>query len=461
MTDPTLLAGRYRLLERRDRAGTSWRSRDELLRRDVTISEVRLPPPGPYREWLLGQIRAASDLRHPGVTTLHDVIPAHDRFWLVMESVEGRSLLQSVRADGPLSDERAAEVGLRVLDALTAARERGIHLAATPDTVLLTPGGRVVLTGVAALATGDGFHDLGTTLFTAVEGRTPDTGERPVPVIGGGIPLASPSTGPVGTTGSGPLVPLVEELLAAAPGHRPDATSVRLTLERIAPGPADRPGHPVRPGPGGAARTRGGSNRALLVAAVLAVLLVAGGLAFWLRPRQAAEQAPVAAPIALPTAFSRAPDPCALLSAEQAAELEVDATPSGRKKDTCTWRTTGQPKNLTYTLTVSTFRLPSDKAAGQLYARFLKQERERTATAVGLPITFVRPAGPVTGIGSEAYASEGTNKLTYYSSVVFRTANLVTSVQYQRGIGEDGDGRTRKAAYTATRWVLEQLARTG
>nr|BFE86937.1 hypothetical protein GCM10020093_095380 [Planobispora longispora] len=45
MTDPNLLAGRYRLLERRDPAGASRRARDELLHRDVILSGVRLPPP--------------------------------------------------------------------------------------------------------------------------------------------------------------------------------------------------------------------------------------------------------------------------------------------------------------------------------------------------------------------------------------------------------------------------------
>ncbi|MFD0890502.1 serine/threonine protein kinase, partial [Streptosporangium algeriense] len=132
MTDvspgPGLLAGRYRLLERRDHTGASWRARDEVLGREVTIAEVRLPPPGPVRDRLLGQIRAAADLRHPGVTTLHDVISAPDRMWLVAEAVTGRSLVQIVRHEGPLPPERAAEVGLRVLDALTAAHERGVNL---------------------------------------------------------------------------------------------------------------------------------------------------------------------------------------------------------------------------------------------------------------------------------------------------------------------------------------------
>ncbi|GAA2991814.1 hypothetical protein [Streptosporangium longisporum] len=458
MTDPTLLAGRYRLLERRDHTGTTWRSRDELLRRDVTIAEVRLPPPGPYREGLLAQIRAAAGLRHPGVTALHDVIPGHDRLWLVMEAVEGRSLLQTVRADGPLSDERAAEVGLRVLDALTAAREQGVHLAATPDTVLLTRSGRVVLTGVVALATGDEFHDLGATLFTAVEGRTPGTGERPVPVIGDGTPLAAPATGPVGSTGSGPLVPLVEELLTSDSGHRPDATSVRLTLERIAPGAA--PG-PARSGPGRVGGIGAGSRRTLLAAVVaLAVLLVGGGLVVWLRPRPAEPAPATTAPVTLPTTFTREPDPCTLLSADQAATLELETTARKSGDRECRWNTdTRQPSNLRYTLRIFAARLPSDERAREVYARFLTQEQARTRTAAGLPLTVTRPATPVAGTGSEAYTVEGTNTLTYYSSTVFRAANLVVSVQYERGSAEDAGNSTREGVSTATRWVLEKLAR--
>ncbi|MFC7644796.1 hypothetical protein ACFQX6_31990 [Streptosporangium lutulentum] len=193
MSDSGLLAGRYRMLERRDPTGTSWRSRDELLHRDVTISEVRLPPPGPYRDRLLGQIRATAGLRHPGITALHDVVSTPDRMWLVLESVEGRSLLQTVRADGPFAPERAAEIGLRVLDALAAAHERGVHLAATPDAVLLTPGGRVVLTGIASPVPPDELRDLGVTLFAAVEGRMPDTGPHAGLRMADGTPWPIPS----------------------------------------------------------------------------------------------------------------------------------------------------------------------------------------------------------------------------------------------------------------------------
>ncbi|MEV4242424.1 hypothetical protein AB0J63_03330 [Streptosporangium canum] len=453
MSDPNLLAGRYRLLERRDRTGTAWRARDELLNRDVTITEVRLPPPGPHRDWLLGQIRTAADLRHPGVATLHDVISAPDRMWLVLESVEGRSLIQAVRSDGPLSSEHAAEIGLRVLDTLTAAHERGFHLAATPETVLLTPDGRVVLTGVADPVPAGDLRDLGATLFTAVEGRAPDTGSQAVPRMADGTPLAAPAPAPAaGPTGSGPLAPLVEGLLSADPAHRPDATSVRLSLERVAPYSA--------PHSAASRSTASRSRRGPLViaAAATAVAAVAAG-AFWLWPRPAAPAPTV--PVPLPASFAKAPDPCALISREQAAELSLNPLPSKEGPGRCAWKSdnTGQPTNMRYQLWIQTIRFSSGEKAHAGYTRFLKEDGGRTKTSTGLPLILTRPPKALPGIAAEAYTMEATNQLTYYTGVVFRAANLVVAVQYQRGGETDPRGETREAALRTGRWVLGSLSR--
>ncbi|GAA4232857.1 hypothetical protein FHR32_004398 [Streptosporangium album] len=444
MTDPNLLAGRYRLLERRDRMGTTWRSRDELLNRDVTIAEVRLPPPSPHRDWLLGQIRAASGLRHPGIATLHDVISAPDRVWLVLESVEGRSLVQTVRSDGPLSAGRAAEVGLRVLDALAAAHGRGVHLAATPETVLLASDGRVVLTGIVAPAPTGDLRDLGATLFTAVEGRSPDTGSQTVPHMPDGTPLAAlaPGSGTAAPPVEGPLAPLLEGLLADDPAHRPDATSVRLSLERLAPRPAAFPRRPL-----------------VVAVAAVAAVAVAAGAAFWFWPRPSGP-ARAAAPI--PTFFAKAPDPCALISKEQAAELWLDSGPSKEQADRCSWRSqdTGQPQSMRYVLWVEALRSSSGEKAHAAYLRFFRQEGERTKTSAGLPLTLVQPPKALPGVAAEAYTVEATNKLTYYTGVVMRAGNLVVVVQYQRNGESDPHGETREGALRTGRWVLETLSRT-
>ncbi|MFJ2032466.1 hypothetical protein [Streptosporangium sp. NPDC087985] len=446
MTDPSLLAGRYRLLERRDHTGTSWRSRDELLHRDVTIAEVRLPPPGPRRDRFLDQVRAASGLRHPGIATLHDVISAPDRIWLVLESVEGRSLIKTVRAEGPLSAERAAEVGLRVLDALAAAHGRGLHFAVTPETVLLASDGRVVLTGITDPVPASDLRDLGTTLFTAVEGRAPGTVQT-VPRLGDGTPMATltPGSGPPASLVKGPLAPLLEGLLAVDAAHRPDAASVRLSLERVAHRPAGFP------------------RRSLIVAtAAVTAVAVAVSAAFWFWPRPS-DPVPTAAPVTLPRFFAKAPNPCTLISKEQAAKLGLDPNPSKERADRCAWRSqdTGQPLSMRYQLWIQAPRYSSEEGAHADYTRFLRQENERTTTSVGLPLTLVQPPKPLPGVATEAYIAEATNKLTYYTEVVARAGNLVLSVQYQRGGESDPHGETRKGALQASRWILETLRGTG
>ncbi|MEV7005820.1 hypothetical protein [Streptosporangium sp. NPDC051022] len=445
MTDPNLLAGRYRLLERRDHTGTSWRSRDELLGREVTISEVRLPPPGPDHDHLLGQVRAAADLRHPGVTTLHDVISAPDRMWLVTEAVTGRSLIQTVRTEGPLAPDRAAEVGLRVLDALNAAHRRGVHLTATPDTVVLTPEGRVVLTAVPApfpALPADELRDLGTTLFTAVEGRAPDTGSQTVPRMPDGSPLADPgsvtATGGTtgGVTGSGPLAPLVEGLLAADPAHRPDVTSVRLALERVSPR-------------SGAARLR---IPLVIAAAVACALAVTGGV-LW-STRDTSPPPARVAPYVDPGPFARKPRLDRLFTAEQLARLGVKAKPSGLG-DELIWGTAngGDPGSLQRMLSVKQKLYPTAADASKAFANRFTSSGRMAGTKDGSTQTAPRK---IDGLGNEAFSGEVVNA-GHGVTVIVRVNNLIISVQYQNNAGGPEED-IRQGARTAAGWAVEALS---
>ncbi|MEV8631186.1 hypothetical protein AB0395_05965 [Streptosporangium sp. NPDC051023] len=437
--DPNLLAGRYRLLARRDHTGTSWRSRDELLGREVTIAEVRLPPPGQDRDRLLSHIRAAADLKHPGVTTLHDVISAPDRMWLVAEAVTGRSLVQTVRSEGPLPPERAAEVGLRVLDALNAAHERGVHLAATPETVVLTSDGRVVLTGILTPLPSDDLRDLGTTLFTAVEGRAPDTGSQTVPRMADGSPLADPVSGPLtaGPTGSSPLAPLVEGLLAADPAHRPDATSVRLALEQVSPRPK-------------ATRLRS----PLVIAAAVACVLAAVGGIVWSRSGAPAPAVQTASYVD-PGPFARKPGVDKLFTAEQLARLGVKTTPNDLG-DTPIWGSANDndPGTLRRQLSVTAQLYPAAADASRTLADRIASAAKRSTNGNGSPQTAPRRIG---GLGNEAFAGEVLGG-GYAATVIVRVNNLIVSVQYQSGAGGP-DEEIKQGALTAARWAVESLTR--
>ncbi|MEV0260803.1 serine/threonine-protein kinase [Streptomyces sp. NPDC050617] len=154
-TTGRLLAGRYRLGEVLGRGGmgTVWRARDETLGRTVAVKELRFPSSIDEDEKrrlitrTLREAKAIARIRSNGAVTVYDVVDEDDRPWIVMELIEGRSLADAIREDGPLPWRRAAEAGLAILDVLRAAHREGIlHRDVKPSNVLIADDGRVVLT---------------------------------------------------------------------------------------------------------------------------------------------------------------------------------------------------------------------------------------------------------------------------------------------------------------------------
>jgi Protein kinase domain/Domain of unknown function (DUF4352) len=295
--DRRLVAGRYVLGGPLGRGGmgTVWRADDVLLGRQVAVKEVELPagPAGAgrlaLRERALREARAAARLNHPGVVTLHDVVEADGRLFLVMELVEAPTLRELVERSGPVGPAAAARVGLELVDALDAAHRAGIvHHDVKPANVMVTAGGRTKLAdfGIASLqedtqrtltgAVGVGgaadrtmtaafgslpyvapeqargeragpsadLWALGTTLWFAVEGVAPF--ERASPAATLGAILHDPPGHPAR---AGRLGPVLLALLVKDPGRRPPAAAVRRMLEPLARGALD-PTAPV-PHPGG------------------------------------------------------------------------------------------------------------------------------------------------------------------------------------------------------------------
>jgi serine/threonine protein kinase len=145
-----LLAGRYRMgaVLGRGGMGTVWRAVDETLGRTVAVKELRFPSSIDEDEKrrlitrTLREAKAIARIRSNGAVTVFDVVDEDDRPWIVMELIEGRSLADAIREDGPLTPRRAAEVGLAVLDVLRAAHREGIlHRDVKPSNVLISDGG--------------------------------------------------------------------------------------------------------------------------------------------------------------------------------------------------------------------------------------------------------------------------------------------------------------------------------
>ena len=142
--------------------GTVWRAADTLLRRDVAIKEVILPPGlaptdrDAMYERTMREARAAAALQHPAVVQVYDVVHENGRPWIVMELLEARSLADMVIEDGPVNPRVVAKIGIALLGALEVAHAHGVlHRDVKPANVLICTDGRCVLTdfGVARMPT--------------------------------------------------------------------------------------------------------------------------------------------------------------------------------------------------------------------------------------------------------------------------------------------------------------------
>jgi len=183
--EDTVLHGRYRLRERLGAGGFGvvWRAQDELLHREVALKRIPLPPEGPtatpegeecVADRAGREALAAARLAHPAIVALYEAYVEDDAFYLISELVEGETLAQLI-ARHELADERVAEIGRALTEALAHAHARGVvHRDVKPQNVLvpdIRPGERetpVKLTdfGGARIAGEDALTRTGETLGT-------------------------------------------------------------------------------------------------------------------------------------------------------------------------------------------------------------------------------------------------------------------------------------------------------
>lgn len=267
-----LVGGRYRLGDVLGRGGmgTVWRGEDEILGRSVAVKELRFPSSVEEDEKqrlitrTLREAKAIARIRSGSAVTVFDVVDEDDRPWIVMELIEGSSLADHIRRDGPLTPQRAAEVGLAVLDVLRAAHREGVlHRDVKPSNVLLEDvTDRVVLTdfGIAKVegdpsVTSTGMlvgapsyisperargkppgppadlWSLGALLYAAVEGRPPYDKGSAISTLTAVMtePVPPPKQ-------AGELEEVIFGLLTKDPEKRLDVAGARDLLQPVAAG---------------------------------------------------------------------------------------------------------------------------------------------------------------------------------------------------------------------------------
>jgi serine/threonine protein kinase/beta-lactam-binding protein with PASTA domain len=152
MTTPRLLSNRYELGDTLGYGGMSevHKGRDVRLGRDVAVKVLRadLARDPQFQERFRREAQNAAALNHPAIVAVYDTGETRTEHgplpYIVMEYVDGRTLRDIVKTEGPLPGQRAMEIMADVSAALDFSHRHGIiHRDVKPANVMITRTGAV------------------------------------------------------------------------------------------------------------------------------------------------------------------------------------------------------------------------------------------------------------------------------------------------------------------------------
>ena len=174
--------GKYRLIELLGHGGMGnvFLGQHVTMNRRVALKIIARQISGDPAslERFLAEARAAASLDHPNIVRAYSVDNEVDRYYFVMEYVEGVDLRRLVEEDGPLDCDRAADYVAQAADGLDHAHQQNlIHGDVKPSNLMVNLQGvvKILDLGLARLggsASGAAGHDtrvLGSVDYLAPE----------------------------------------------------------------------------------------------------------------------------------------------------------------------------------------------------------------------------------------------------------------------------------------------------
>jgi eukaryotic-like serine/threonine-protein kinase len=261
MTIPRLLSDRYELGETLGYGGMSevHRGRDVRLGRDIAVKVLRadLARDPQFQHRFRREAQNAAALNHPAIVAVYDTGETMSDYgplpYIVMEFVEGRTLRDIIKTDGPMAEQRAMEMMADVCAALDFSHRNGIiHRDVKPANVMISSNGAVKVMdfGIArALADGQGVTQtaavVGTAQYLSPEQARGELVDARSDVYAAGCVLYELITGQPPFTGDSPVAVAYQHVREdpTPPSQQNPAVSAGLdavVLKAMSKNPANR-----------------------------------------------------------------------------------------------------------------------------------------------------------------------------------------------------------------------------
>src|SRR5215216_2018220 len=216
MNEGMLLNNRYQLLERLGAGGMSdvFRARDLMLERSVAIKVLHedYSNDEAFQQRFRQEARAAANLSHPNIVTVHDFGLDHGQLFLVMEHIPGKDLKTILRQRGRFSVEEAIPLMVQACAGIGYAHRAGlVHCDVKPHNMIVTPDARLKVTdfGIARALSSIMPDERADVVWGSPQYFSPEqaTGEAPSPasdvyslgvvmyeVLTGALPFTAPTS---------------------------------------------------------------------------------------------------------------------------------------------------------------------------------------------------------------------------------------------------------------------------
>ena len=249
-----VLAGKYRIEARLSAGGMGTVYRGTHVLMDKTVAVKVLNPSLAADEKIVARFsreaRAASKISHPHALSVTDFGEAENGVvFLVMEYLDGQTLKQIIRQEGPMPLPRAVEILRQVGGALDAAHGEGVvHRDLKSDNIMLlnssgTDYAKVLDFGIAKIKEPEGTYDPGLTAPDLVIGtpqymspeqcsQSPDIDARS-DIYSLGVILYEMLVGHVPFTGGSPTAIMLKHLQHQAPSVLAERGDVPEAIGRV------------------------------------------------------------------------------------------------------------------------------------------------------------------------------------------------------------------------------------